>query len=81
MQWSHGVWTTTGSSLELGTDHIRIMPIWSDFQPKTRMANDAHLERLDQLMILADLPVRSRLLSSAVWCISRSRHCAAEVRT
>ncbi len=39
---------------ELGADHIRIMLIWPFFQPNPKVVSQAHLDRLDILIELAD---------------------------
>ena len=39
---------------ELGADHIRIMLLWPSFQPNPRIVSAAHLNRLGELMTLAE---------------------------
>lgn len=38
---------------ELGADHIRIMCVWTYFQPNPAWVSPAHLDRLDRLLALA----------------------------
>lgn len=37
----------------LGTDHLRIMLMWHFFQPNSRWVSPAHLDRLEEFMVLA----------------------------
>lgn len=39
---------------EIGADHIRLMAMWSDFQPNPGWVSPAHLERLATVMGLAE---------------------------
>lgn len=41
------------SIASLGADHIRMMLIWPWFQPNPSYVSTAHLDRLDELMVLA----------------------------
>ena len=36
----------------LGADHLRLMLIWTFFQPNPKWVSTAHLEQLDQLLTL-----------------------------
>ncbi|WP_021594122.1 glycoside hydrolase 5 family protein [Actinomadura welshii] len=56
--WSDWDRTSIAADLDdiasLGMDHIRIMLVWSELQPNSTYARGEHLDRLEELLDLAD---------------------------